>query len=77
MDKLIAYLKTLPRGGRAKFAKEARLCPTYLWRIEHGQKGVGLEVAARLVAASHGALRLEDFVPAAGEHQQAEHAEAA
>jgi hypothetical protein len=69
MDKLIAYLKTLPRGGRSQFAKRARLCPTYLWRIEHGQKGVGLEVACRLVAASDGALKLDDFVPGADARQ--------
>jgi hypothetical protein len=65
MDKLISYLKALPRGERSKFARRAGLCPTYLWRIEHGQKGVGLTVAHRLVQASNGALTLDDFAPAA------------
>jgi transcriptional regulator with XRE-family HTH domain len=74
MDKLMAYLKGLPRGERSKFARRAGLCPTYLWRIENGYKGVGLTVACRLVEASEGALTLDDFVRATN---KPEHAEAA
>jgi hypothetical protein len=75
MDKLITFLKSLPRGERSKFARRAGLCPTYLWRIEHGQKGVGLTVASRLVEASDGALTLDDFLPPSA--NKPEHAEAA
>lgn len=76
MDKLIAYLNSLPRGGRSEFARRADLCPTYLWRIEHGQKGVGLTVALRLVKASGGALKLDDFAPDTDAQRTAEQAAA-
>jgi hypothetical protein len=70
MDKLTTYLESIPLGQRSTFARRAKLCPTYLWRIANGQKGVGLKVACRLVEASDGALKLEDFLRAEGRPEQ-------
>jgi hypothetical protein len=72
MDKLITFLEALPHGELSKFARRAGLCPTYLWRIKNGQKGVGLKVACKLVEASDGALTLDDFLHAPSKPATAE-----
>jgi DNA-binding transcriptional regulator YdaS (Cro superfamily) len=53
---LSAYLQSLPRGGKADFAKRVGISPAFLHQIESGARQVPVEKCAAFERESKGAV---------------------
>lgn len=62
MDKVIGFLKGIPKRNRADWARAHDMDPVVISQIVGGHKGIGLQYAARIIKGSGGALVLDDFI---------------
>ena len=61
LPRLTAYLDTL--GSHAEFARKIGVDDSYLWRLQHGIKKIGMKMMERIIVGSNGALTPADLCP--------------
>jgi hypothetical protein len=77
MEKVITFLKSIPKGERADWARKHGMDPVRISQIVGGHKGIGLEYAAKIIGGSDGRVVLQDFIdPPEGTATPAQHAAA-
>lgn len=57
------YLRSLPTGGQAEFAKRIGVVAPYLSQLSGGFRQPGIEVAALIERESGGMVRAEEMLP--------------
>jgi hypothetical protein len=62
MEKVIAFVKAIPRRNRANWARRHGMDPVRISQFIGRHKGIGIRYAAKILAASGGALSIEDFI---------------
>lgn len=62
MDKVKEFLKSIPKGERADWARKHGMDPVRISQILGGHKGIGLEYADKIIDGSDGKLVLKDFI---------------
>lgn len=67
---LQSYLRSLPVGGRAAFARQIGVAPAFLFQMADGRRPVPLKHVQPIVKASKGQVTLHDLHPELAEATQ-------
>lgn len=61
MEKVIEFLNGFDHGSRAKWCRANDLNEVVISQIANRHKGIGLEIAQKIIDGSGGKLTFEDF----------------